>query len=204
MFHKYFRNLKVVKYPMNLEELYKELSNITALRENRLKYANMVLDDMSLFPKLMDILFMVDDKVSCKAAWVLEFVCAEYLYAIVPYLNTFTSNLKKIRFDSAVRPIAKVCGFIANDYYSKKPNVLQKTLTPIHRELIVEACFDWLISDHKVAPKVYSMETLYLFGKDSYWIHKELALILEQDFSTQSAGFKARAKRTLKKIRCNL
>jgi len=68
--HKQFRNLKVVKYPMSLEELYKELSNINVLRENRLKYANMVLEDMSLFPKLMDILFMVDDKVSCKTAWV--------------------------------------------------------------------------------------------------------------------------------------
>ena len=188
---------------MSLEEFYKELSYITALRENRLKYANMVLEDMSLFPKLMDILFMVDDKVSCKAAWVFEFVCAEYLYAIIPYLNTFTNNLKKIRFDSAVRPVAKVCEFIAHDYYSKKPNTLQETLTPIHRELIVEACFDWLISDHKVAPKAYSMETLYLFGKDNSWIHTELALILEQDFPTQSAGFKVRAKRTLKKIKKN-
>ena len=55
---------------MSLEELYKELSNINVLRENRLKYTNMVLEDMSLFPKLMDILFMVDDKVSCKTAWV--------------------------------------------------------------------------------------------------------------------------------------
>jgi hypothetical protein len=188
---------------MSLEELYKELSNITALRENRLKYANMVLEDMSLFPKLMDILFMVDDKVSCKAAWVLEFICAEYLYAIVPYLNSFTSNLKKIHFDSAIRPVAKVCSFIATDYYSKKTNTLQNTLSPIHKEFIVEACFDWLISDHKVAPKVYSMEILYLFGKDSNWIHTELALILEQDFSKQSAGFKARAKQTLKKIKKN-
>lgn len=186
---------------MSLEEFYKELSDITALRENRLKYANMVLADMSLFPKLIDILFMVDDKVSCKAAWVFEFVCADYLYAIVPYLDRFTNNLKNIRFDSAVRPVAKVCGFIANDYFSKKPNTIKKTLSPSHKELIVEACFDWMISKHKVASKVYAMETLYLFGKETDWIHTELALILEQDFPTQSAGYKARAKRTLKKIK---
>ena len=188
---------------MSFEEFYKELSCISALRENRLKYANMVLKDMSLFPKLMDILFIVDDKVSCKAAWVFEFVCTDYLYAIVPYLDTFTKNLKNVRFDSAIRPVSKVCGFIAEEYCSKKLSPLKKVLTPYHKELIVEACFDWMISDQKVAPKVYAMETLYLFGKDSDWIHKELTIILEQDYTIQSAGYKARAKRTLKKIKKN-
>lgn len=188
---------------MSLEEFYKELSNISALRENRLRYANMVLNDMSLFPKLIDILFMVDDKVSCRAAWVFEFVCAEYIYVIIPYLDRFTANLKRIHFDSAVRPIAKVCEFITKAYYSKTPNTIQKVLTPTHRELIVEACFDWMISDQKVAPKVYAMETLFLFGKDSDWIYPELVLILEQDFQAQSAGFKARAKRTLQRIKKN-
>lgn len=188
---------------MSLDEFYKELSNITALRENRLKYANMVLNDMTLFPKLIDILFMVDDKVSCRAAWVFEFVCVEYIYAITPHLDRFTKNLKKIHFDSAVRPIAKVCGLIAKAYYSKKPNALQKALTPIHKELIIEACFDWLISEQKVAPKAYAMESLFLFGKETDWVHRELVLILEQDFHSQSAGYKARAKHTLEKIKKN-
>lgn len=188
---------------MSLEEFYKELSNITALRENRLKYANIVLKDMSLFPKLIDILFMVDDKVSCPAAWVFEFVCVEYIYAIIPHLDRFTKNLKTIHFDSAIRPVAKVCELIAKTYYSKKSNTLQKALTPTHKELIIEACFDWMISDIKVAPKAYAMESLFLFGKETDWIHPELVLILEQDFHTQSAGYKARAKRTLEKIKKN-
>lgn len=188
---------------MTSEELYKEISNITALRENRLRYADMVLNDMSLFPKLMDILFMVDDKVSCRAAWVFEFVCTKYVYAIIPHLDRFTGNLKRIHLDSAVRPVAKVCELITTTYYSKTPNTLQKSLSTNHKELIVEACFDWMISDLKVAPKAYSMETLFLLGKENVWIHDELALILEQDFHKQSAGFKARAKRTLLKIKKN-
>lgn len=188
---------------MSLEEFYKELSYITALRENRLKYANMVLADISLLPKLIDVLFMVDDKVSCKAAWVFEFVCADYIYAIIPYLDKFTSNLKKIHLDSAVRPVSKVCEFIAKSYYSKQSNTIQKTLNSAHIEYIVEACFDWMITDQKVAPKAYAMGTLFLFGKDYKWIHPELAQILEQDFPTQSAGYKARAKQTLMKIKKN-
>ena len=185
---------------MTLEEFYEELSYVNASRENRLKYANIVLKDMSLFPKLIDIMFRVDDKVSSRAAWVFEFVCAEYIYAIIPYLDTFTSNLKKVHLDSAVRPMSKVCGFIASTYYSKEPNTLKKALKPQHIERIIEASFDWMISDGKIAPKAYAMDSLFLFGKDYNWIHPELALILEQDFPTQSAGYKVRAKRILKKI----
>ena len=188
---------------MSSEELYKELNSLSALRESRQKCANMVLQDMRLFPKLIDILFMVDDEVSCRAAWVFEFVCIEYIHAIIPHLDRFTNQLKKVHFDSAVRPVAKVCEFIAKEYDSKKPNTLQKTLTPTHKTLIVEACFDWMITKQKVAPKAYAMETLFIFGKDTNWVHKELVLILEQDFHKQSAGYKARAKRTLKKIKKN-
>ncbi|TGV02740.1 adenylosuccinate lyase [Flavivirga rizhaonensis] len=186
---------------MTLEEFYKELSFVNASRENRTKYANIVLNDMSLFPKLIDILFMVNDKVSSRAAWILEFVCAEYIYAIVPHLETFTKNINKIRLDSSVRPVSKVCGFITEAYYSKKPNTIKRALTPKHKERIIEACFDWMIGDQKVAPKVYAMESLFLYGLDHDWIHPELTQILKQDFSKQSAAFKARAKRTLLKIK---
>lgn len=185
---------------MTLEDFYEELSYVDASRENRLKYAKMVLNDMSLFPKLIDIMFQVDDKVSSRAAWVFEFVCDEYIYAIIPYLNTFTSNLKRVHLDSAIRPISKVCGFIADAYYLKQPNTLKKSLTSQHKERMIEACFDWMISDQKIAPKVYAMETLYLLGTEYKWILPELVQILEQDFPTQSAGYKVRAKRILKKV----
>lgn len=185
---------------MTLEEFYNELSFMSASRDNRLKFAKMVLKDMSLYPKLIEIMFRVDDKISSRAAWVFEFVCAEYIYAIVPYLDVFTSNLKNVHLDSSVRPMSKVCGFIASEYYSKQPNTLKKALAPQHRDKIIEASFDWMINDGKIAPKAYAMDTLYLFGTDYPWIYPQLVQILEQDFPTQSAGYKVRAKRVLKKI----
>ena len=57
-----------------------------------------------------------------------------------------------------------------------------------------------MINDEKIAPKAYSMNTLFLLGKDYDWVHPELALILERDFQMQSSGFKARARHILKKI----
>ena len=186
---------------MTLAELHKELSFVDASRANRLKYANMVLNDMSLFPKLIEIVFMVEDKVSSRAAWVLEYVCIDYIYAIVPHLDKFTANLSKVRADSAVRPIAKICEHLIKTYYSKNEIALKHMVKPQHKDRIIEVCFDWLISHQKVAPKAYAMETLFLLGKEYTWVHPELAQVLEQNFPTQSAGFKARAKRILKKVR---
>ncbi|MEN3324333.1 adenylosuccinate lyase [Mariniflexile soesokkakense] len=186
---------------MSLEEFYDELNYVDASRENRLKYAQMILNDMSLFPKLIDVMFRVDDKISCRASWVFEFVCDHYVYAIVPYLDTFCNHIKKVHLDSAVRPVAKVCSFIAQEYNSKQPNTIKKVLKPKHTELMIEACFDWLIGDQKIAAKAYAMDTLFLLGKDYPWVHPELVQILEQDFQTQSAGYKVRAKRILKKIK---
>jgi len=186
---------------MTLEELYKELSYVNATRENRLKKAKIILDDLNLLPHLLTILFMTEDKISCKAAWILEYVLADYLYSIIPYLDEFTLKLSTVKFDSAIRPLAKICEFLAKAYYSKEQNPIKATLTPLYRERIIECCFDWMINDEKVAVKAYSMSTLYLFGKDHKWIHPELAQILEQDYPNQSAGFQARAKHILKGIK---
>ena len=91
--------------------------------------------------------------------------------------------------------------FLAKAYYSKTENEIQKNLNTGHKERIIEVCFDYMINDEKIAPKAYSMNTLWLFGRDYYWIHPELALILERDFQMQSSGFKARARHILKKIK---
>lgn len=185
---------------MTTDQLYDELNFVNHSRANRLKYAHMVIAEPQLIPKLLDILFMVDDKVSCKAAWVFEFMCGEKLENIIPYLDRFTDNMHKVHLDSAVRPIAKVCEYVIKAFYSKTPNSIQSALTVAHRTKIVEACFDWMINDEKIAPKAYAINTLYLLGKDMDWIHPELSLILERDFHMQSSGFKARARHILKKI----
>ena len=186
---------------MTTAQLYNELNYVNHSREKRLYYANLVISQPKLIPELMDILFSVDDKVSCRAAWVFEFMCGEKLEAIIPYLDRFTEGIRKVHLDSAVRPVAKVCEYLVKAYYSKSINSIQMSLNSNHKEKIVESCFDWMINDEKIAPKAYAMNTLFLLGNDIDWIHPELVLILERDYQTQSAGYKARARQILKKIK---
>ncbi|MCR8668606.1 adenylosuccinate lyase [Aestuariibaculum sp. M13] len=186
---------------MTSDEFYKELSYITAARDDRFQFAQFVLNDMSLFPELINISFMVDDETSFKAARILEFVCLEYIYAMIPHLDFFTNNLSKVHFDSSVRPMAKICSLIAERYTSKQPNPIKKSLESKHKEKMIEACFDWMISEHKVAAKVHAMETLFLLGKETHWVHPQLLDILHQDFHHQSAAYKSRAKHILNKMK---
>jgi len=146
---------------MTLEQLHEHLTYVNSSRENRLKNAGIILNDIRLLPILLDILFEVDDKVSCKAAWVLEFVCNKNLESIIPYLDKFTKNIYKVHLDSAVRPVAKISEYLVKAYCSKQDNKIKTALQPKHKERIIEASFDWMITDQKVAVKAYSMNTLY-------------------------------------------
>ena len=183
---------------MTKQDLIQQLINIeNAKRINRERVAYLVLDNKELFLYLIEIMFTTDTKISIKAAWVLEIVCEKNLSLIVPYLDYFTKNIGILKHDSAVRPASKICNFIAIEYTSKKDILFKNFLTKIHTDAIVETSFDWLIGNYKVAAKAYGMNALFLLGKNYDWVHTELKLILQQNISNESAGYKARGKITL-------
>ncbi|RED45918.1 adenylosuccinate lyase [Seonamhaeicola aphaedonensis] len=186
---------------MTTDDLYKELNYVNHSREKRTYYANLLIKNPDLVPKLLDILFKVNDKLSPRAAWVFEFMCSDNIENIIPYINQFTENMHKVHIDSAVRPVAKICELMAKAYTSKNDNKIKTVLTSIHKERIIETCFDYMINDEKIAPKAYAMNTLFILGKEYDWVHPELVLILERDFQMQSSGFKARARHILKKLK---
>ena len=186
---------------MTTEQLYFELNYVNHSREKRLYYADLVLSHPDLIPKLLEILFMVDDKISPRAGWVLEFMCSDKIETIIPFLDVFTTHIHKVHLDSAVRPVAKICELLAKSYTDKIDNTIKKALNETHKERIIETCFDYMINDEKVAAKAYGMTTLFMLGKGYDWVHPELELILKQDFQSQSAAYKARARQILKKLK---
>ncbi len=186
---------------MTFSDLYKQLKATDATRINRKSNALMIKKNPDLVPWVMDILFQVDDETSCRAAWVLEYVVKEDLNVLLPYIDRFTKEMNKVHLDSAVRPVAKICEYIIEAYYGKIDHPVKSILNTEHKERIVELCFDYLITDQKVAPKAYSMGILFLLGQEIKWVHPELITILEQHYSTGSAGFKARARHVLKKLK---
>lgn len=183
---------------MNKTLFIKQLEAMqNAKRANRERVAYLVLEHIELLPFLIEMMFEVTTKRSIKAAWTLEIVCEKNLNLLIPYLDLFTNNISNLKLDSAVRPAAKVCNFIAIAYTSKNENAIKNSLTKKHIDLIIETGFDWMLSKHKVATKAYTMNALYLLGKQYDWVHEELKLILQQNIPKESAAYKARGKITL-------
>jgi hypothetical protein len=176
---------------------------VNAARENRTKVSKLVIANPQLFPELLKLTFETDNKLSIKAAWVLEFVCKEKLPWLIPHLDFFCDNISKVQFDSVVRPVAKICELLAKAYSSRKNLRYRSDIHERHIEKIIEAGFDWLIGPEKVAVKAYTMEILFLFGKNHDWVHEELKLIIEKNISQESAAYKARGKKILTWINKN-
>ncbi len=186
---------------MNKAQLYKALDYINHSREKRMEMALLVSKNPHLVQPLLEIAFEDINLISSKACWVMEFTAKENLPYLFPYLNRFTETIGSLKLDSSVRPMAKICEYLVTGYFQKKDAVVRNALKEKHLEEITSACFDWLIGNHKVAAQAYSMTCLLLLGRKFDWIHPELKLILEQNYISGSAAYKARARMTLKKIK---
>ena len=182
---------------MDKQFLIKELSNINAARKQRLRVANLVLASKNRFKPLLEIVFEINNPVSVKAAWVLEFVAHKRMDWLLTEIDYFTLNISKINNGSAIRPIAKVCELFA--YYLDK-NPYKKEDYAKNIDQIIETGFDWMLSEHKIAIKVYTMQTLFLFGKDQKWIYPELKIILTGNLHKESTGYRNRALKILGRI----
>lgn len=179
-------------------ELQTKLDYVNAYRENRLMAAQDVLENQYLFDELISICFSPLNKNNHKACWILEFVSYEELIWLQPHLDFICSNLKVLKDESSIRPIAKVVQLLVKSHYKKNENSI--LLSEENLQDCIEASFDWLINDVKVATKAYSIRTLYVLGNHYDWIHPELQIILNKDYADHSAAYKAVAKEVLKKI----
>ncbi|WP_299665580.1 adenylosuccinate lyase [uncultured Polaribacter sp.] len=174
-------------------------------RENRQSVANIVLENPILFKELVAITFEVDTKVSIKAAWVLEWFCTHHhLEWMLPHLDEFSEKISTLKFDSAIRPCAKICEHLATSYHVKTTNEIKENLTPQQIDNIIATGFDWLITPQKIAVRAYTMHTLYLFGLERDWIHPELKHLIETKIIHESKGTKARGKQIINLIEKHL
>ena len=171
-----------------------------ASRQNRLIAAQYFLNNTNDFEILLQKTFETDWKHHHRAAWLLEFVLDKNFDLLIPYLSFFTINLSKLQNDSAIRPIAKICEWIAIKYCENQEKQIVNHLTKKYITNIIEVGFDWLIGDYRVASKAYTMHTLYLLGNLSTspkWIHQELKTVIAERMEVESAAFKSRGRKIL-------
>ena len=174
--------------------LYQRIANSSANTQNRIDNGTFIVQNPHLLKDLIDFSFNIKDKLHIRAWCILEKVFELKIALSFTHLDFICRNLSQLKNDSAIRSISRFIMLLVQD------NANKKYLTQTQLEKITEACFDWLISDLRIAPKVHAIYTLYELGKNQDWIYPELKIILEQDAAKQSAGYKVAARETLKKI----
>ena len=189
---------------MNSDEIHRrELEGIlnsvrNAKRIYRDQGAEGVLRQPELIPFLIEYIYSDNKTLSIRSAWILELVCLFEIRLLVPYLQEFTSELSSLEQESAIRPISKICSLICH-HCNLNPCETNKQ-NDNWKDNIIEASFEWLTGQHKVAAQVFAMETLFLLGHGSDWILDELYSILDKDYPDRSAGYQSRARKIMDKI----
>lgn len=172
---------------------YQQLENSSAFRKSRDLNCELVLENCENLKIAFDLAFDHENKKHYKAWWCLELVLKKELLLINPYLDFFSATISKYKHDSAIRPISKICMFIAK---SKTIPLKEK-----QEKQIIEACLDWLIQEERVATKAYAIRALYEFSKKHIWIKEELKTILTQNYPLHSYAYQAVAREILKKLK---
>jgi len=161
------------------------------------------LENTSWISILLNNMRSIHDENSNFSARTFELVCKKNLAVIIPHLDTFFELLPIVILDGVTRPCSKICELLMIEYFSKCNDQFLNSITTIHQEKIIEAGFDWMITNKPIAIQAYTMQTLYLLGTKYDWIHKELALLIEKDIPTGSTGYKNRGRKVLKAIETN-
>ncbi len=194
VFYYFHRPNSIQHHLLNKAELYKSLYGENHSREKRIELARRILRSENLVAPLLDLAFNRKDPVSIKSCMVLEFTVKERVASLHPYIDHFTRKIRNVRNESAIRPLSKTCEYLLIDYFIHTDGTTQAVLTRENLERIAAVCFDWLIGDHKVAAKVYAMDCLLLLGRKFDWIHSELWYVLDQNYNSESAAYKTRAR----------
>ena len=174
-------------------DFYKIIANSSAHIKNRKFITNLVCENTNSLAELMKIGLNITDKNNHKAVWIFEMLAENHLDLIAPYLDEICKTISKYKHQSAIRGISRVLLFF---HLSKKIS-----FTAFQEEKITETCLDWLIGKYMIVPKIMAMHILFDFGKKHTWIHEELILIIERDYSRQTAGYQNRAKIILNNIK---
>ncbi len=184
------------------EDLRQKLLEVNSSKKKRLEVAFWVAKKPQNIREILQYGLNDESDLLVPSAYVLEIISEYKAETFLKYSHLFFDQLPSIQNHSALRACAKICEMLCRFHYTQQFDIFSDLLSESERQCITECCFDWLISDQKVACQVPAMQCLYYLGfeEESQWIHPELKIILTQNAPLMSAGYKARARKILKDL----
>lgn len=171
---------------MNIrEELLKEKNHS---KQQALKISEYACSSSKNFKELMQCFLSNEYRLAQRAAWSVSWAAQKQPSIIQPHIKNLIKQLpRKDVHDAVIRNSVRI---------------LQKIEIPeeFHGE-IINKCFVFIESNETpVAIKAFSLTTLFNLSKDYPDIKNELRLVIEERWNYETAAFKSRGKRILKKL----
>lgn len=167
------------------EQLLAELS-----KQNTVYMASVISNNEKLFKQMFDLILTNEEKISGRAAWVIEHVWMDFPYMIKPYINDMIDFLPKSSYDNQKRHFTKILCTID-----------LKTLDEDRLGILIDRCFTWLEDPiYPTAVKMFSMQIIYNYIEIEPVLAPELIAILENQYEESTPGFQNRAGKLLKKL----
>jgi len=159
--------------------------------------ANMVVTGINNNPEYFDevyrLCFESKYPINMRAGRAIALICEKYPDLFTPYLNETIGRIKDEKTDGVKRGFLKA--------FTESVPIQQLLELPL-AGLLVNCCFDWLISPSEpIAVKVYSMELLEKVCKFEPELTNELIAVLENISEEQGIAVKNSGKKILKRIR---
>ena len=177
---------------------FDEITKTVPSREQRDRLSLIVLQNEALYCYLFQLILNKNPKYSPKAAWVLEQVSLKKPAWLYKHARLYFDTLPQVNNQRVIRSLAKLASVFTKDYKNSSGN----SIADNDVELLIRTAFEWLLDDTlKVAPKVHAMQTLYHLRTYNQWIPQELFHILDQNYQSGSAGYKARARKLMNALK---
>jgi hypothetical protein len=157
-------------------------------KSQTIKIVNWVGKSQARFDQLFNLFLKDENRVTQRAAWPLSYCARQHPELIRKHLGKLIKNLQKKGLHDAVK--------------RNSVRILQEISIPARfHGAIMNTCFRFIESpDEAVAIKAYSLtilENLIPLYPD---IRNELKLIIEERWNLETAAFRSRARKILKKI----
>jgi hypothetical protein len=158
-------------------------------KENALRIANYACLSKKNFKELIKCFLDKEYRVAQRAAWSVSWAARQRPEMIEPYVKELVAQLERKDVHNAViRNTVRILEDI-------------KIPTEFHGE-VMNACFNFIEKPATpIAIKAFSLSTLFNLSKYYPDIKHELKLIIEENWDTETAAFRARGKKILKAIR---
>lgn len=153
-----------------------------------LKIVQWIGRDRRRFGELVRLFLQPDKKIQQRAAWPLSYAVQAHPALIQPHIGKLIRNLEKAGLPDAVK--------------RNTVRIFQEIRVPERfRGIMMNTCFQYISApDEKPAVKAFSLTVLEQLAKDYPDIKPELQLIIEDRWDTESAAFRSRARKLLKKL----